>query len=590
MSASLAGIMAVSSAVVCQIGASAAETVTDRELTTGSIGSSTLAEDQWNEGQIAKPSVTLDNKWGNPAAIAGYSSVEITYTCGNTADVANIYLVAQNGTVTWLQNAVKPEASGKITLDLSTVQDKTYEAIVVMAEPNSNFKVGDTFDPKIEVTSAVLKAATATTPEKTDAEIIAEAKAAAEDAVADLKKTVTNVTTSGDILFEIKTAVNNPDVTTEWKGTPVDKPATTEAAGQVGGTVSLSKGKESAEVEALFELAKLPANDAEAVAEAKKLIEEMLKTYGVSNDTTKEEILKAAEEAVKSVTGVTVEVTCELTKATEKAEGSAVVTITITCGTETDTVKNTYTIDKLPEAPKEETVEKKDPTAIWTGSTALGNWETWIDLEGDKLADLGSGTIIIEVAEYVKGGQVCVKVQEGDWPTIDGTEVVDIAEGQTKVEIPVTADALAALKGKKVAVQGKLLTVTKVSFRAAEDSFDKKVSVSANDDTAPSVSAVITDVDATTGEREQVAVCAISEEAAKKYTSYTITLTRSSDGKVYTTEIGTCSKKATYENANGETVLVEAAEGDYCMVLDITGIASNWGTLTIKITPNVGEE
>lgn len=593
MSASLAGIMAVSSAVVCQIGASAAETVIDRELNTGEIGETTLEHNQWasDANAIANPAVELENVWSNPGSVKGYASVEITYTCGNTADVENIYLVAQGGTMPndgWYQQTVKPEASGKVTLDLSEVQDKTYQIFVVQVQPKSTFAIGDTFNPQFKITSATLKAAEATTPAKTDAEIIAEAKTAAEGAVAELKKPgkVTEVTTSGDILFEIKTAVNNPDVETKWKGTPFDNPPTTTEAGKVGGTVSLSKGTESEEVEALFELAKLPANDAEAVAEAKKLIEEMLKTYGVSNETTKDEILKAAQEAVKGVAGVTVEVTCELTKATEKAEGSAVVTVTITCGTETDTVKKTFTIEKLPEAPKEETIEKKDPTAIWTGSTALGNWGTWIDLEGDKLADLGSGTIVIEVAEYVKGGQVCVKVQEGDWPTIDGTEVVDIAEGQTKVEIPVTADALAALKGKKVAVQGKLLTVTKVSFAKVEDACAKKVTVSANSSTEPSVSAVITNVDKTTGEREQVAVCAITEAQAKQYSSYTITLTRSSDGYIFTTEITECSKKSTYTNVNKEKVLVEAAEGDYCMVLDIKGIASDWGSLTIKITPN----
>lgn len=148
-----AAILATTTAIVMPLEVSAAET---EDLDTGSLGSDVLSEDQYNPGNIAKPTLTLDNKWGNAKAIAGYDSVEVEYTCNAVDEIANVYVVAQNGTVKWLQEAKAPQASGKLTLDLSSAQDKTYEALVFMVEPASTYSTGDTFDPKIAVTSAKL--------------------------------------------------------------------------------------------------------------------------------------------------------------------------------------------------------------------------------------------------------------------------------------------------------------------------------------------------------------------------------------------------------------------------------------------------
>lgn len=166
MAASMAAVMAVSSAVVCQITASAAADETT--LSTGSLGSAELTEDQYNKGQIAKPTITLDNKWGNATSLSGYGKVVVSYTCDAVDDIANIYLVAQNGTVKWHQATANPQANGTITLDLSDVQDKTYEAICLLVEPASKYSIGDTFDPKFTVTSATLYSADTRTWNETE--------------------------------------------------------------------------------------------------------------------------------------------------------------------------------------------------------------------------------------------------------------------------------------------------------------------------------------------------------------------------------------------------------------------------------------
>ncbi len=166
MAASMAGIMAVSSAIVCQVTAGAEG---DIDLSTGSIGSSILAEDEWNPGNLAKPSLSLDSKWGNAASFKGYDKIEVTYTCENLDDVNYVYLIAQSGTVGWIQASSSPKAEGTLTLDLKDYQEKTYEAISVLVEPKSSFVIGNTFDPKITITSA--KLVTADTREWTETEL-----------------------------------------------------------------------------------------------------------------------------------------------------------------------------------------------------------------------------------------------------------------------------------------------------------------------------------------------------------------------------------------------------------------------------------
>ena len=89
MAASMAAVMAVSSAVVCQVTASA---VTDEALSTGSIGSAVLIEDSYNQGFVAKPEVALDTSWSNAKSFSGYGKIEVSYTCDAVDEIANIYI------------------------------------------------------------------------------------------------------------------------------------------------------------------------------------------------------------------------------------------------------------------------------------------------------------------------------------------------------------------------------------------------------------------------------------------------------------------------------------------------------------------
>ncbi|MDE6724312.1 MAG: hypothetical protein K2J79_01795 [Ruminiclostridium sp.] len=154
---------------------------TDKEdvvLKTGKIEGGVLEHNEWdsNPNAIANPQFIFAENWEKPAALAGYESLVIEYTCGNTKDVGGFSLVAQsvdkatwdksfknlpfgplpNG---WYNTTVDgANESGTITLDLSKVQDCGYQTLLLQVIPGSGFKIGDTFKPQVEITSAKLVA------------------------------------------------------------------------------------------------------------------------------------------------------------------------------------------------------------------------------------------------------------------------------------------------------------------------------------------------------------------------------------------------------------------------------------------------
>ena len=80
-----------------------------------------------------------------------------------------------------------------------------------------------------------------------DEEMVDEAKASAEEALASFR--ATNQTAAGDILAAVKAAVDNPDVTVAWKDAfTLLIPATEEEAGSVTGVLIFTAGEASATV------------------------------------------------------------------------------------------------------------------------------------------------------------------------------------------------------------------------------------------------------------------------------------------------------------------------------------------------------
>ena len=225
--------------------------------------------------------------------------------------------------------------------------------------------------------------------------------------------------------------------------------------------------------------------------------------------------------------------------------------------------------------------EKPDPTPaanekeIWTGSTDLGT--DWSKSVAVPKADVKIGdTIRIKVgtgsAEYHQ-----IKIMDSNWEVLSsvkskadaqyGTITVD-KDGYVEFVVN-AADAKLISEGGLI-ISGYDLTISSVSNKALKD---KTITPSTKVETV---------VDNGTS---MIAVFAISEEDAAKYDSYTVTITRGSDNKSTYIVIDNCYKYVTYTKDN-EDIRV-SGDGAYYIMLNITGIESSFGGITIRIDPTV---
>ncbi len=407
-----------------------------------------------------------------------------------------------------------------------------------------------------------------------DASRVAAAKTATEKVLSGI--TATNDTKEADVLAKITEAISDTKATAAITGFKVT-PATSAAAGSVTGTVTLTSGTESDTVAINLPIAQLEKTDAEKLADAKKVAQ-----TAVAGAAKAEDITEAAIKTAVNNADVAVKVESKVTKeATTTAEGETTVTVTLTVGTETDTVTRTFPIEKL--------TEEKPVTsdALWEGSVALGNWANSVQISGKDFTNFGAGTFVIELAPET-GAQVALKYTATDWPVVPGCEEWYDVSG-TKFEIEVTAEAMKAVGTNTLIVGGKNATIKKVTFVPAKTEApepDTTVEIDTSTTPVTKIESVDTKTDASGKVTEQIAYCAISEADAKNYDSYIVTITRGKDSKKFTQVIEDCFKAVQYESKDGKTVQVNAKDGSYCVLLDITGIGSDFGGITVTIAPN----
>ncbi len=407
-----------------------------------------------------------------------------------------------------------------------------------------------------------------------DASRVAAAKTATEKVLSGI--TATNDTKEADVLAKITEAISDTKATAAITGFKVT-PATSAAAGSVTGTVTLTSGTKSDTVAINLPIAQLEKTDAEKLADAKKVAQ-----TAVAGAAKAEDITEAAIKTAVNNADVAVKVESKVTKeATTTAEGETTVTVTLTVGTETDTVTRTFPIEKL--------TEEKPVTsdALWEGSVALGNWANSVQISGKDFTNFGAGTFVIELAPET-GAQVALKYTATDWPVVPGCEEWYDVSG-TKFEIEVTAEAMKAVGTNTLIVGGKNATIKKVTFVPAKTEApepDTTVEIDTSTTPVTKIESVDTKTDASGKVTEQIAYCAISEADAKNYDSYIVTITRGKDSKKFTQVIEDCFKAVQYESKDGKTVQVNAKDGSYCVLLDITGIGSDFGGITVTIAPN----
>lgn len=184
---------------------------------------------------------------------------------------------------------------------------------------------------------------------KTDAEKLAEAKVKAEAVIANT--TATNDITANTIINAVKTEVDklNYGITVtlpDFKKTN----ATTSAAGNVTGTVTLTLNSSKATATVNLPIAQLEKTNAEKLAEAKVKAETVVNNLTASNNTTAQSIIDAVKEEVDKLGyGITVTLPdFAKTNATSGSAGSVTGNVTLTLGNNKETVTVNKTIKSLP--------------------------------------------------------------------------------------------------------------------------------------------------------------------------------------------------------------------------------------------------
>lgn len=120
MSALMAGVMAVSSAVVCSVSASA-EALLNQQVT---VNSGTFDENGCITQSLSLYTANLD--------VDNYESVTITYDVVDTGNITNFQLYMTGGTISWASSGEWGVSNGNdktLTLDLSNHAGKTFNQI-----------------------------------------------------------------------------------------------------------------------------------------------------------------------------------------------------------------------------------------------------------------------------------------------------------------------------------------------------------------------------------------------------------------------------------------------------------------------------
>ena len=494
-------------------------------------------------------------------------------------DAANEALDSFVGTnSTTADNVLKAVNDAINNADVTSAWDKAFAKTDATKEAPGSITGSIKLTEKSGVTTGVaVEIEIAQLPVK-DEDKVAAAKTAAEKVLSGIK--ATNDITSDDILKKIKEAIIDTEAAAEISGFTVKK-ATSSAEGSVTGTVKLSSGNVSDTVAISFTIDKLAKTDAEIIAEAETAAKTVTDKAAKAEDITAEAITKAINNA-----DITVAVKSEVTKeATTAAEGETTVTVTLTLNKETKTITKTFSIAKLEETPAETGNEIKE---LFTESKDLGTgWDQYVEIPKSdvKIGD----TIRIKVGtgsdEYHQ-----VKIMDGGWNVLTSPENVDEKYGTIPVDkdgfitFKLNADDAKAIREKGLIISGYDITVNGAEAVLLEDA---AVNVPVVPKGGTKVDAVYTEADENGNIVEQIAVFAISEEDAKNYDSYVVTITRSSDNKKVTVIVDECYKYVTY-NEGSKDVRVSSS-GAYTVLLDITGISSDFGSLTIEIAPNTAK-
>ncbi len=399
--------------------------ISDNALTEAQIKG--LADNVWTAGNSV--SINPEGKYVVYAKITDVAG-NITYISSNGLVFDKTAPVISG--VTDGETYRKPQT---VTVTDDNVESVKVNGTIVTLENNEFTLTASSERQTIVVTDKAGNTAEVTVTVKTEAENVADAKKAVEDALADI--TVANDTKKEDlknIIEEALTKAGIPDVTVKV-GDFTKTEATNKDTGSIIGSVEIVSNiddtvKDSVAIDKAIE--KLPYTDAEKVADAKKAVEDALADITVTNDTKKEDLENVIQEALTKagITDVTVTVgDFTKTEATEENEGSINTSVEIVSNND-NAVKDSVSVDKtIEKLPSTKTEAEKVAEAKEAVENALADITVTNDTKKEDLKK--------EIEEALtKAGITDVTVTVGE---LTKTEATEENEGSIRASVEIVS-------------------------------------------------------------------------------------------------------------------------------------------------------
>ena len=340
-----------------------------------------------------------------------------------------------------------------------------------------------------------------------EAEKVAAAKKVVQDTLADI--TATNETTKTDIQNAIDTALSNAGITdvTVTVGDLSKTEATSSAPGSISGSVSIVSKNDSDVSDSVTiskTIEKLPLSEAEKVAAAKKIMQDVLAGITATNETTKEDIQNAIDTALSNagITDVTVTVgDLSKTEATTGATGSLSGTVSVTSQNDSsveDSVTINKTIAKLPATEAEKVAAAKKIVQDTLADITATNETTKADIQNaidTALANANMADVTVTVGDLSK-----TEATSSAPGSISGSVSIvskNDSDVSDSVTISKTIEKLPLSEAEKVAAAKKIMQDVLAGITATNETTKEDIQNAI--DTALS-NAGITDVTVTVGD------------------------------------------------------------------------------------------
>lgn len=544
MSALMAGVMAVSSAVVCSVSASA-EALLNQQVT---VNSGTFDEKGCITQSLSLYSANLD--------VDNYESVTITYDVVDTGNINNFQLYMTGGTISWASNGEWGVSNGNdktLTLDLSSHAGKTFNQI--------GYQLNGPADK--ELTGEVTIKSLELTPKSGDDGSGDNQPSAKKDYFLDYDGKPITLTADGNGAATATFDITLDDITL-GKSTVADLKAAYDKFGMKGikyvkdslelsasnfGACVFVKAGDNWEWWGALGYTTLSADGTDVILNTSEELKHWDGTV-IPDDAKVQQVgvqFYVGDPKPDAVTAL-------------KKGGTIVINPTDTGdGDDGDDSGDT----------------PADDNVIWSGNTALGSWANTVSIKNPNLS--AGDTVNIKYTVDDANAQLKICAMTGSWDTLasmtDTNEygVADLAKDGTYSFVISEADAK-AVNESGMGIQGQNATITEVSVTKAQSGGDEEPDDKDYEESTTDYTALTDYTLIKLAGGQTLFVMPISKADATENDTAVLKITRASDGKYVRCVTWKVYKGFKFIDANNTKLMESGKTGTYFVLFLLNNV------------------